>query len=319
MNASSVFTSRVQQFCPPVKCAAKPLLAGFFALACLFGANISVHGDNIYVATWNNTIERLDSSGNRFIFATLGLNGFSGMAIDSSGYLYVAGGNTIWKFDSNGNGSVFASSGLSNPSGLAFDGAGNLFVANFNNNTIVKFDSSGTGSVFASSGLNLPVGLALDNQDNLYVSSLGDSTIVKFDSNGIGSVFASGLYSPAGLAFDRSGYLYVAVIDRGIAKCDTNGDWSIFANYRSGDLDPFGLAFGSDGYLYVANGGYGTIWKFDPDGNGSILASGLSFPFSIAIQVPEPTTWCMVVLGVAVLLCIRRRNSQVQFCENHSK
>ena len=52
--------------------------------------------------------------------------------------------NTIEKIDESGVRTVFAHSGLHEPWALAFDSAGNLYVSNHGNNTIEKFNSSGT-------------------------------------------------------------------------------------------------------------------------------------------------------------------------------
>ena len=46
--------------------------------------------------------------------------------------------------------------------------------------------------------------------DNIYVSCFNNGKIYKYDSNGNGTVFASGLKNPQHIAFDRSGYLFVA-------------------------------------------------------------------------------------------------------------
>src|SRR5215468_9354157 len=70
------------------------------------------------------------------------------------------GNNTVLKFDSSGARSVFASSGLVGPMGLALDTAGNLYVGNIENDTITKFNSLGQGTIFAQTGLNRPSGMA---------------------------------------------------------------------------------------------------------------------------------------------------------------
>ena len=116
---------------------------------------------------------KLDSSGNAFPFAS-GLNQPIGLALDSSGNLYVA--NSVdhkdqargSEFDTSGNESLFALLDAS-PLGLAFDSNGNLFVSTAGDRpgTIVKIDPSGQGTVFASTGLNVPQGLAFDSSGNL--------------------------------------------------------------------------------------------------------------------------------------------------------
>ncbi len=76
-----------------------------------------------------------------------------------------------------------------------------------------------------------------------------------------------------------------------------------------GAIEPIGLAFDSSGNLYVANqndGNNGTIGKFDSAGNGTVFASDLNVPYFIAVQVPEPATWTLVVLGALAAVAIRQ-------------
>ncbi len=280
---------------------------GLATLLCFYLSIACADAQYIYVANWgDNTIAKLDANGSGSVFAHIPINNFSGLAFDHSGNLYVASSNSIVRFDPNGNSFVFANSYLSTPAGLAFDTNGNLFVANWGNNTIAKFDANGNGSIFTSTNVYLPVGLAFDTNGNLYVSNMGSApgihygSIEKFDSNAHGSVFAAddGLRDPAGLAFDHAGNLYVGVLEGGgIGKYDPTGNWSIFADYRSGELDPFGLAFDSSGYLYVANYGYGTIGKLDLSGHQSIFASGLSLPVGIAVGQTPFAIWQLAEFG----------------------
>jgi hypothetical protein len=67
-----------------------------------------------------------------------------------------------------------------------------------------------------------------------------------------------------------------------------------------------GLAFDSSGNLYVANYLGGTIEEFDTNGIGTVFASGLTLPRFIAVQVPEPTTLWLVLIGVVALTGSRR-------------
>ena len=178
--------------------AVKAIYLGFALFLGIFCHRSLSYADTIYVSTFNdNTIYKIDSSGNVSVFATAssGLNYPLGLAFDNSGNLYAAndGNNTIEEFNSSGTGSVFATSGLNAPTGLAFDASGNLYVANYDNNTIEEFNSSGTGSVFATatSGVDHPYGLAFDSKGNLYVANAGNETIEEFGASGTGSVFAT--------------------------------------------------------------------------------------------------------------------------------
>src|SRR5262245_36806888 len=62
---------------------------------------------------------------------------------------FVQGEDLILKFAPNGTGSIFVS-GLYGPRGVAVDSSGNLFVAELGARDILKFTPDGTGTVFAS-------------------------------------------------------------------------------------------------------------------------------------------------------------------------
>src|SRR5262245_25166897 len=66
------------------------------------------------------------------------------------------------------------------------------------------------GSSLVSGNHARPTGLAFDRSGNLYVANRADNTISKIAPGGSVRTFASGLASPEGLVFDHGGNLYVA-------------------------------------------------------------------------------------------------------------
>ncbi len=134
------------------------------------------------------------------------------------------------------------------PSGVAVDGAGNLFVTDQVNNTIRQLTPVGTNWVVTTlagsarqgggaDGTNnqarfyQPFGLTLDSAGNLFVADQVNGTIRKVTPVGTnwvvttvggsagnpgsadGTNSAARFYSPAGVAVDRAGNLYVADTD----------------------------------------------------------------------------------------------------------
>ncbi len=205
---------------------------------------------NVYVAdTGNNTIRVISPAG---VVTTLGgaaglsgstdssagnplFNVPAGIAVDSSGNLYIAdfNNNTIRKASStaavstlagtagtagfiNGTGATAAFDG---PTGVATDGAGNVYVADAVNNTIRKITSAGVVSTLAgtagikgsadgtgaTASFNYPNGVAVDGSGNVYVADSGNFTIRKITSAGVvttlaGSAGASGNANGTGSA-----------------------------------------------------------------------------------------------------------------------
>ena len=125
----------------------------------------------------------------------------SAVALDSSGNLYVASWTRVFRVDASGQLTVYAGNGrsgwsgdggpatsaeLSYQNGVAVDSAGNLFIADQGNNRIRRVDSvTGVISTVAGNGTN---------------GFSGDS----------GPATSAALSSPAGVAFDSAGNLFIA-------------------------------------------------------------------------------------------------------------
>ena len=167
---------------------------------------------NVYVADSNNhRIRKISPAG---VVTTLAGSGTAGF--------------------SEGNGTA---AGFNAPRSLVLDGADNVYVADSNNHRIRKISAAGLVSTLAGSGnatyadstgasasFNLPYGLGMDAAGNLYVGDSGNNRIRKVSPAGVvttlagsgNAAFADGMgvaasfNSPAGLAVDGTGNVYVA-------------------------------------------------------------------------------------------------------------
>jgi uncharacterized protein (TIGR03437 family) len=206
---------------------------------------------NVYIAdALNNRVRRVNASGTISTFAGTGGFSFSGdggqaasagvaspsgLAVDSSGNLYIAdfGNNRVRKVNTagvistyaggapvpgfSGDGGKAVGAGLFGPGGLAIDAVGNLYIADIANNRIRKVDAAGNISTVAGNGtkgfsgdggpatsamLNLfsvHVGLAVDGAGNLYIPDVANHRVRKVDSSGtITTVVGTGIASFSG-------------------------------------------------------------------------------------------------------------------------
>jgi streptogramin lyase len=271
----------------------------------------------------------------------------NGMALDSSGNLYVSdsGNNTIRKVTPTGGVTTLAGrAGIAGsadgtnsaarfnvPCGLAVDSSGNLYVADFSNNTIRKVTSVGTnwavttlaglagiaGSVDGTnSGARFyePVGVALDMSGNLYVSDALNNTIRKVTPVGTnwvvttlagragvsgsadGTNGAARFNGPCQLALDSTGNLYLTDFFnntiRKVAPVGTNWVVTTLAGMpgytggetgNSGSADgtnsaarfnwPWGVAVDSAGNVYVGDQINYTIRKVTPIGTNWVVTT----------------------------------------------
>ena len=231
-------------------------------------------------------------------------NGPRGIAIDSSGTLYIADtfNNTIRKITSDGNVTTWAGAAgaagfvdgaagtarFNQPAGLAVDSSGSVYVADSANNAIRKITGDGTVSTLAgtassagsadgtgaSASFNQPVGVAVDGAGNVYVADSGNSELRKITSGGVVTTIQSTAGSaqfnnPYGIAVDGNGTLYVAdTFNNAVRTVSTSGDASTLAGSSkgtSGSSDgasssalfsgPSAVAVSSSGTVYVTESG----------------------------------------------------------------
>jgi uncharacterized protein (TIGR03437 family) len=215
-----------------------------------------------------------------------------------------------------GDGGPATNADLQSPTGVIVDGAGNLYIADQGNYRIRKVDTAGIISTVAGNGGALPSpdggqaassavspaqigggGLAVDSLGNLYFSDVGISLRVrKVDTTGVlttvagnglpiysgdgGPAVNAGLSSPAGLAIDRAGNIYIAdVTSLRVRKVNTAGIISTVAGNGaagfSGDggpataaslQAPVAVAVDNAGNLYIVDQTPLRIRKVDTSG-----------------------------------------------------
>jgi ELWxxDGT repeat protein len=212
----------------------------------------------------------------------------SGMAVDSSGNVYVSDRNNhrIQKFTSSGTfitkwGSNGSGDGqFAYPYGVAVDGSNYVYVADSSNNRVQKFDSDGNfitkwGSYGTGDGqFSTPYGIAADGSGNVYVADYGNNRVQKFDWGGNFISRWSVIPSPEGVAVDGAGSVYVvANINYLVQKFTPAGSLlASFGSYGTGNgqfRSPIYVAVDGAGNVYVTDS-YTTssaVQKFGSNGN----------------------------------------------------
>jgi sugar lactone lactonase YvrE len=256
---------------------------------------------NVYIAdTANNRIRMIaaknpngsvPNDSNRTISTVVGggtggvsplassLNGPRGLAIDSSGNLYIAdtGNNRILYYNASAQTltQVFANvlPALSNPQGIALDSAGNLYVAEGSANRVRKLSPDGSSVTLAqlqSGTINQARGLAVDGSGNLMIADTANQRIVNIA--GVGA-------TPPGT--NNSLILVTGVMgSSGISGANPSlsgkppvwgPDISVTAAYSKINA-PWGGAFDSSGNYYFVDRGNHRVRKIDTTGNMTTVA-----------------------------------------------
>ena len=202
---------------------------------------------NLYIAdTGNNVIRKVDTSGTITTVAGNNAEGYSGdsglatnatlyapsgVAVDSTGNLYIADTNndrirkvttagTITTVAGNGTASYSGDNGpatsatLNKPSAVVEDSAGNLDIVDTDNNAIRMVNTTGTISTIAGNGtagysgddgaatsarLNAPYGLNVDSAGNLYIADSMNNVVRMVNTTGVITTLAgNGTYGYSG-------------------------------------------------------------------------------------------------------------------------
>lgn len=197
------------------------------------------------------------------------------------------------------------------PAGVAVDASGWIYVADTNNHQIRKISPSGLVSTLAGTGrpgyqdgdaasasFYYPRGVAVDSNGWVYVADTNNSMIRKISPTGAVSTLAGSqmvgfsdatgrnaiFANPTGVAVDANGWVYVAdTYNNMIRKISPLGVVSTLAGRGpAGSADgptatarfsePFGVAVDESGNIYVADTGNRKIRKITVAGEVSTLA-----------------------------------------------
>lgn len=250
----------------------------------------------------------------------------------------------------SGDGKSALNAQLNFPYGLALDSAGNLYVADYGNQVVRKIAPDGTITTVAGTGkrasspddagplntsLLSPRNVAVDGAGNLYIAEYEGHRVRKLTPDGkLSTVAGTGvaawsgdhklatdaqLKHPAGMAFDRTGALYIA--DSGnnvVRKVYVDGTIGTVLGQPPGTpmgvpagnlpwrnlamlSTPIALAVDEVGTIYVGEAGSHAVWEYTPagkwipyvggggscpGGNGGGAACGtLSFLYGLAADV----------------------------------
>jgi uncharacterized protein (TIGR03437 family) len=265
------------------------------------GVAVDSTGD-LYIADANNQRVRKVTNG---VIATVAGNGMQGFSGDNG---------------------LANTAQLNLPVGVAVDSSGNLYIADAQNNRVREVVNGVIATVAGSGGsgfagfsgpatgvrLDNPSAVAVDAAGNLYISvGLYESNVLKVSNGAVtvvagdlsdgfsgdnGPATSAQLWSPGGVAVDSAGNIYICDPTNQRVRKVSNGIITTIAGNGtegfSGDNGPAfyaqlngpgGVAVDSSGNVYVTDSGNGRVRLLTPAGSPAITGNGI-------VNAADPTS-----------------------------
>jgi hypothetical protein len=257
------------------------------SLSTVHGLTVDAAGNVFFADSDNHRIRKVSASGTITTVAGNGGIGYSGdgmpataatlaapygVAIDSSGRLFIADASnyrvrlvsadgTIFTYAGtgiygySGDGAAATAASITVPTSVALDAAGNLYLADRDNNRVRRVDTTGVISTVAGNGteafsgdgsrataanLNMPHGVAAGADGSIFIADTGNDRIRKVDAAGT----------------------ITTVAGNGIQGASGDGGAATAAHLYF----PAGIAQDAAGNLYIADQGNSRVRKVTADG-----------------------------------------------------
>jgi len=131
-----------------------------------------------------------------------------------------------------------------------------------------------------------PTGLAIGREGYLFVSCRNDGTIHRVSPDGRATLWVEGMGIATGIAFDKTGNLYVGDRSGTIFKISPEREIFVFATLEP-SVAAYHLAFSPAGELYVSGpttSSFDRVYKISPAGEVSVFFRGLGRPQGLAFD-----------------------------------
>ena len=283
------------------------------------GVAVDAQGNLFIADTGNNRIQKVTTEG---VMTTIAGNGTAGFS---------------------GDGGPAAAASLNGPTGVAVDSSGNVYIADYKNGPVRKVSADGRISTVATptqSFLFQPAGVAVDSMGNLFIADNNMSRVLKLPPSGTlttvagvgevtptctptqscgdgGPATAAILNRPEAVAVDASGHLFIAdTRNQRIRRVSPSGVISTVAGNGSygfsGDGGPAtsasleypaGVAVDASGNLFIADYSNNEIRKVSASGIITTIAGPGTYSnasYSLAYSGPATSAGVYSPTGVAV-------------------
>lgn len=151
--------------------------------------------------------------------------------------------------------------------------------------TLFRIDISGEVSEYSGDIPN-PTGIAFGPDGQMFVSSRLEGVVYKVTPFKEAVAFARNLGVATGIAFDRSGTMYVGDRTGTIYRVNGIGEERAWTQLEP-SVSAFHLAFGPDDALYVTGPtvtSFDCVWRINADGETDVFFKGLGRPQGLAFD-----------------------------------
>jgi sugar lactone lactonase YvrE len=152
--------------------------------------------------------------------------------------------------------------------------------------TLFRIDVSGELSEYSGDIPN-PTGIAFAPDGEMFVTSRLEGVVYKITPFKEAVEFARNLGVATGMAFDRSGLMYVGDRTGTIFKVNGIGEERAWAQVEP-SVSAFHMAFGPDDALYISGPtvtSFDCVWRIDSDGEIDVFFKGLGRPQGLAFDI----------------------------------